>query len=564
MSPTRREFMEAGAAAAALWHLDGGTRVPIPRRAVPTPLTQDPEPDLIVVNGTVYTIDDAQPRAEAFAVKHGRFVAVGSNSDIRNLATRNTIVMDAEGMTVTPGFIDAHCHPSGVNELIGVNVNLETVAQVKAALSTKAANTPPGYWVSGYMYDDTKLDRPVTRTDLDEAVPNHPASVGHRGGHTGVYNSVAFDLAGITVDTPDPTGGHFSREDGQLAGKVAERARRVFGGVGQREEVTRATRQAGIKFISEAMTRAGLTTVHQTGGGRTALIALQDAYHAGEMKFRMYFFPNGGLFRQLNATGIRTGFGDEWLRIGAVKYGADGSASERTMRMSTPYVGRPDDYGILTMDQEEIHEAVEEAHRAGWQIGIHANGDVTIDLVLNAYERVLREWPRSDTRHRIEHCTLINPSLIRRIKAIEAIPTPFYTYVYYHGDKWHEYGDERLRNMFAHRSFLDAGIRVAPASDYMPGPYEPMMALQSMVTRTDFRGNTWGPNQRVTVDEALRICTLNGAYAAHEENMKGSITAGKLADFVMLGQDPHAIDASTLKDIPVVRTVVGGTTVHEA
>lgn len=234
------------------------------------------------------------------------------------------------------------------------------------------------------------------------------------------------------------------------------------------------------------------------------------------------------------------------------------------MRMSTPYVGRPDDYGILTMTQDEIHEVVEGTHRAGWQIGIHANGDVAIDMVLNAYERVQREWPRTDPRHRIEHCTLINPDLIRRIKAIEAVPTPFYTYVYYHGDKWAEYGEEKLRNMFAHRSFLDAGIPVAGASDYMPGPYEPMMALQSMVTRTDFRGNAWGLNQRVTVDEALRICTLNGAYASREEQVKGSITAGKLADFVILSRDPHAVDPSTLKDIPVVRTVVGGVTVHEA
>jgi len=565
MSPSRREFMEAGAAAAALWHLDSNATPPIAEQALVTPIqvTADPEPDLIVVNGNVYTIDAAQPRAQAFAVKNGRFVAVGSNSDIQNLASANTTVLDAEGMTVTPGFIDAHCHPSGVRELTGVNVNLETVAQVKAVLAKKAAETPPEYWVSGYMYDDTKLDRPVTRADLDEVAPNHPASVGHRGGHTGVYNSVAFRLAGVTVDTPDPTGGHFYREDGQLTGKVAERARGVFNGVGKTEEVTRQTRQAGIKFISEAMTRAGLTTVHQTGGGRTSLIALQDAYQAGEMKFRMYFFPSGGLFRRLNETGVRTGFGDEWLQIGAVKYGADGSASERTMRMSTPYVGRPDDYGILTMNQEEIHEAVEEAHRSDWQIGIHANGDVTIDYVLNAYERVQREWPRPDPRHRIEHCTLINPDLVRRIKAIEAIPTPFYTYVYYHGDKWGEYGQEKLRNMFAHRTFLDAGIRVAPASDYMPGPYEPMMALQSLVTRTDFRGQEWGPNQRVTVDEALQICTLNGAYASHEESAKGSITAGKLADFVMLGQDPHEVDPSALKDIPVVRTVVGGATVHE-
>jgi predicted amidohydrolase YtcJ len=556
--------MEAGVAAAALWHLDGHADRPISRRTPPVQAARRPEPDLMLVNGNVYTVDDAQPHARAFAVKHGRFVAVGSETDIRNLATRNTTVIDAEGMTVTPGFIDAHCHPSGVNELIGVNVNLQTVEQVKAALARRAAETPPGYWVTGYMYDDTKLDRPVTRLDLDEAVPNHPASVGHRGGHTGVYNSVAFELADVTVDTPDPEGGHFYREGGQLTGKVAERARRVFGGVGKRDEVTRATRQAGVKFISEAMTRAGVTTVHHTGVGRTSLVALQDAYRAGEMRFRMYFLPNGGVYSRLNEAGLRTGFGDEWLRIGAVKYYADGSASERTMRMSTPYVGRPDDYGILTMSQEEIHEAVDDAHRSGWQIGIHANGDVTIDMVLKAYERAQQEWPRTDPRHRIEHCTLINPDLLRRIKAIEAIPTPFYTYVYYHGDKWGEYGEEKLRHMFAHRSFLDYGIRVAPASDYMPGPYEPMMALQSMVTRTDFRGNEWGPNQRVTVEEALHISTMNGAYASFEEHVKGSITAGKLADFVILGDDPHSVDPSTLKDIPIVRTVVGGKTVHQA
>jgi hypothetical protein len=234
------------------------------------------------------------------------------------------------------------------------------------------------------------------------------------------------------------------------------------------------------------------------------------------------------------------------------------------MRMSTPYVGRPDDYGILTMTAEEIQAAVEEAHRAGFQIGIHANGDETIGYVLDAYERVQREFPRPDARHRIEHCSLVNPELLRRIAAAGAIPTPFYTYIYYHGDKWAEYGEEKMRWMFAHRSFLDHGIRVSGASDYMPGPYEPLMALQSLVTRTDYAGREWGPNQRVTLDEALRICTLNGAHASFEEAIKGTITAGKLADFVMLEKDPHAVDPSTLKDIRIVRTVVGGRTVFEA
>ena len=230
------------------------------------------------------------------------------------------------------------------------------------------------------------------------------------------------------------------------------------------------------------------------------------------------------------------------------------------MRMSTPYADKPGDYGILTMDQKQIHEAVEDAHRHGWQVGIHANGDVTIDLVLNAYERVLREWPHPDRRHRIEHCSLINPDLIRRIKATGSIPTPFWTYIYYHGEKWKAYGEEKMRSMFAHRTFLDAGILIPGASDYTPGPFDPMMALQSMVTRTDYAGRPWGLNQRVTIAEALRIGTLHGAYASYEEHVKGSISAGKYADFVLLDQDPHEVDPFKLKDVRVMRTVVGGRT----
>ena len=526
-------------------------------------------PELVVVNSRVITIDDRLPEAEAFAVQDGRFLAVGRSAEIRALAAAGrTEVIDAAGMTVTPGFIDAHSHPSGAGlaEIRNVNCNLGSIARIKAALRERAARTPKGEWVIGFMYDDTRLEegRPLNRRDLDEVVPDHPVVVGHRGGHTGVYNSLAFRLAGVTKSTPDPEGGRFYHDDdGELSGKVAERARGVFsrllpGGS------TRDERQAGIARISQLMCAAGLTSVHQTGTSVDDLVAYQDAAAAGELRFRAYLLPRGGLYDHLTAAGLRTGFGDPLVRIGAVKFSADGSASERTMRMSTPYVGRPDDFGILTMSQEEIHEAVEQAHRNGWQIGIHANGDVTIDMVLNAYERVQRMWPRPDPRHRIEHCSLVNPELIRRIRAAGVIPTPFYTYAHYHGDKWVEYGPEKMEWMFAHRSLLDAGITVGPASDFMPGPYEPMMALQSLVTRKDEKGRVWGPSQRITIEEALRLCTLHGAYASFEEHLKGSITPGKLADFVLLGADPRETDPDRLKEIPIIRTVLGGRTVHEA
>ena len=419
------------------------------------------------------------------------------------------------------------------------------------------------------MFDDTKLNegRPLHRKDLDEAVPNHPVNVAHRGGHTNWYNSKAFELAGITRQTSDPPDGRYFRDkDGDLSGKVAEHARDVFRSVGKEEVFTpdqrRERARAGMRHISELFTAAGLTTVHDAGAGRQRIIAYEDAYKNGELRHRVYFMIRGNeVFNGFKAAGIYTGFGDEWVRVGGVKFAADGSASERTMRMSTPFVGT-NDYGILTMTQQEINDAVEDAHRHNFQVGIHANGDVTIDMVLKAYERVLEKFPHPDRRHRIEHCSLVNPDLLKRIKACGAIPTPFWTYVYYHGEKWAEYGDEKMRWMFAHRSFLDYGIPVPGASDYTPGPFEPLMAIQSMVTRKDFKGRVWGANQKVTVDEALRIATINGAYASSEEKLKGSITTGKLADFVMLEQDPHNVDPDRIKDIKVVRTVVGGRTVY--
>ncbi|HRX40656.1 MAG TPA: amidohydrolase family protein, partial [Parvularculaceae bacterium] len=164
----------------------------------------------------------------------------------------------------------------------------------------------------------------------------------------------------------------------------------------------------------------------------------------------------------------------------------------------------------------------------------------------------------------IEHCTLVDPDILKRIKAVGAIPTPFYTYAHYHGDKWGEYGEEKLEWMFAHRSFLDYGVPVAPASDYPPGPFEPLMAIQSMVTRKDLDGKVWGPSQRISVDEAIRICTVNGAYASFEEDLKGSLAPGKLADFTILARDPHTDNPDQIEAIPVVRTVLGGRTTYEA
>jgi hypothetical protein len=562
---TRGEFLGFGAALA-------GARLGRLPVVAPEPQTTRQgggvEPDLVVVNAKVYTSDPALPRVEAFAVKNSRFIAVGSTSDVRNLAASRTTVLDAQRMTVTPGFIDAHCHPSGVEELYGVNCNLRTVAEIQAAVRKKAQTTPPGFWITGFMFDDTKLDRPLNRHDLDQATADHPVVINHRGGHTSWYNSKALDLAGITMQTPDPPDGRFFREHGELTGRVAEQARGVFQRVGQHESFTPEQRRdrarAGMRHMSGLFTAAGLTSVHDAGTSIDHVLAYEDTRKNGELRHRAYMMIRGPqIFAGYKAAGLYTGFGDEWIRVGGVKFAADGSASERTMRMSTPYVGT-NDYGILTMTQDQIYEAVDDAHRHNFQVGIHANGDVTIDMVLKAYERVLQKWPDPTRRHRIEHCSLVNPDLLQRIKACGCIPTPFWTYIHFHGEKWAQYGEEKMRWMMAHRSFLDYGIRVPGASDYMPGPFEPLMAIQSLVTRKDYAGRVWGANQKVTVDEALTIATINGAYASSEENLKGSITPGKLADFVVLEQDPHDVDPDQIKNITINRTVVGGKTVHGA
>tara|TARA_B100001996_G_scaffold48217_1_gene34606 strand:- start:825 stop:2513 length:1689 start_codon:yes stop_codon:yes gene_type:complete len=523
--------------------------------------------DMLIV-GKILTMNSYMPVAEAMTTLGDRVQAIGSLEEVMPFVGASTERIDVRDHTVTPGFIDSHSHPLFAEEAVGVNVNLPRIEDVKQALARQALKTPPGHWVRGVMYDDTKFtdERALNKNDIDDAVKNHPVFVAHRGGHTAVVNSKAIEMAGLTIDSPDPFGGRFFRENGEFTGKVAEHAMDVFFKVGTWPIMDRNVRQEAARISSKNMAATGLTSTTDAFGNKDDLIAYQDARRNGELSFRISFMPGGNskVYSGLKEAGIGSGFGDEMIRIGAVKFSADGSASERTMSMSTPYEGKPEDFGILTMTQEEIYEAVEDAVAHDFRVGIHANGDIAIDMVLNAYEKVLKNHEGINPRHRIEHCSLVNNEILTRIKAAGVIPTPFYTYVYYHGNKWVDYGYDKMENMFAHKSFLDAGIPVAPASDYTPGPYEPMMAIQSMVTRRDIRGREWGPSQKISVSDAMRICTIHGAYASFEEGLKGSLVAGKLADFVILDKDPHEVNPNEIVSIKVLKTVLGGKTTFES
>ena len=533
------------------------------------------EPDLVVFNAKVYTVDSRNPRAEAFAIKGAHFVAVGGTSDMRALAGKTTQMYDAKQMTIVPGFIDCHNHAPGTTLLYEVlvgnpyEVEFVTISSIIEKLRVRAKETPPGNWIEGYFFDDTKVKdkRELDASDLDEVSTDHPVVVRHRGGHTSYYNHKALEIAGITKNTANPPGGTYDRNAAnELTGRVTDLARSAIDRAGTRRNFTPDQREQrdrdGLAFISKQFVRYGLTSVHHEGGN---LRALQEARARGELLHRVSFEVAGNVLESMISSGIATAFGDEWIRFGATsEHTVDGSFSERTMGLSRPYPGTQPPYqGNITTTQNELNDWVERVHRAGIQINCHANGDVAIDMMLTAVERAQKLFPRTDARPKITHCTLVNDDLIRRMKALNAVPALFTSYAYYNTDKFVFYGEELMKRCMAFRSLLDAGIHVAAGSDFSPGPFAPLMGIQGMVTRTGWDGTTWGANQRVSVDEALQINTLNGAYASFEENIKGSITPGKLADFVVLSDDLHAVDKDKIKDIKVIRTVVGGKTVHQ-
>lgn len=530
--------------------------------------------DLIILNARIHTVDAARPSATALAVRDGRFVAVGN--DVGALAGKSTRTIDAKGMTIVPGFIDCHNHASGdvllYEVLVGnpFEVEFVTVASIIDKLKARAAVTPPGQWVEGFFYDDTKIKegRPLNIGDLDQVSRLHPVGVHHRGGHTAVYNGLAFKLASITRETPNPRGGTIDRDaNGDLDGRVTDNAMDLFDTVGTRPKFTptqKAERaRAAAAHMSKAFARYGLTSVHHEGGD---LAALQAIRANGDLRHRVSYEAYPPFLDAMIAGGLETGFGDDWIRLGATaEHTIDGSFSERTLARSTPYPGRtPPYYGNITETQDGLNAWVEKVHRAGIQVNCHANGDVAIAMMLTAVEQAQRAFPVRDARPKITHCTLINDDLVRRIKAAGAIPVPFTSYAYYNPDKFKFYGQDLMQHCMAFRTFLDAGVSVCAGSDYDPGPFSPLMGMQGMVTRTGWNGETWGASQRITAAEALRINTLNGAHASREETIKGSIAVGKLADFVFLADDPLTIAPERIKDIQIVRTVTGGRTVYEA
>jgi predicted amidohydrolase YtcJ len=524
--------------------------------------------DLIVLNANVLTMDGKVPAAQAFAVRQGRFVSVGSNADIKPLAGPKTRVLDLAGKTVVPGFIDAHAHPRPLYDeasnwyvIEAGPPKVKSLEDLVAAIRRKAAKTPNGVAITGVGYQETKLGRHPTRQDLDRGTTDHPVVITHSSGHLSVCNSRALQLARVTRDTPNPPGGEFQRDEkGEPTGLLKERAAGMVRAALPRPEVPEAERLAALGNCFRMFLANGLTGVHVAG---TDPAGAQDlaAARRKDCPVRLYIMLRENYIEQA-VERKRAMAADEWgVRYGAIKSFYGNSLSGQTAWLYEPYVSPADYTGLPpARSRASLGALVLRIHKAGLQSCIHSNGDREIDTVLDAYEAALKAVPRANHRHRIEHCSVVNEAILKRIRALNLVIAP-HSYIYEHGDKLVNFGPARWNWMLANRSLMDQGTVVAGNSDYPISAAVPMLRIHDMVNRTSAEGKVYGPRQRCTVDQALRAFTRGSAYAEFAEAHQGSIEAGKLADFVVLDRNPRQVDSKTIKDIAVVQTVIGGETV---
>ncbi|MBK8000803.1 MAG: amidohydrolase [Verrucomicrobia bacterium] len=527
--------------------------------------------EMVVRNANVITVDTNQPRAQAFAVAGGKFVFVGNDDAVERFIGPETRVLDLSGKTVVPGFIDAHAHPGPEypedSPWASVDCRpdkVRTMDALVAALKRKADRTPAGRWVTGSRYQETKLGRHPTRWDLDQASTNHPIIISHSSGHQSVCNSLALQLAKVTRETADPPGGKFVRDErGEPTGLLQERAAGIVRAAGPvrpeaPETETLAAYRAGFRrYLSR-----GITSVHVAGTSPSSAAMLERARTA-ELPLRFYIMlREGSLDDAVGRKRIgRTEAHD--VRYGAIKMFHGNSLSGQTCWLSRPYENRTNYFGVPpARSQEELNALILRVHEAGLQACVHSNGDREIEMLLNAFEHALKQKPRADHRHRIEHCSVVTEALLRRIKELGLVVVP-HSYIWEHGDKMENYGAWRWEWMHPARSLIDLGIPMAGHSDDPVSLADPLLRIQDMVTRTSAEGKVYGAKQRVSAEEALHAWTLGGAFASFEEDHKGSITAGKLADFVVLSGDLTKVKSEAIKDIAIEKTVIGGKVVFE-
>ncbi|MFN3135043.1 MAG: amidohydrolase [Candidatus Kryptonium sp.] len=531
---------------------------------------QMPKADIIFINGKIWTVDKSKPVAQAVAVLGDKIIAVGSNSEIKKYAGKNTKVVDLKKKLMLPGFIDDHTHfVSGGFQLMSVDLRNAKTPDEFALKIKEYAEKNPGKWITGGDWDHELWGGELPRKEwIDKYTQNVPVFVTRYDGHMGLANSLALKLAGITSETPDPPGGLIVRdENGEPTGILKDEAMTLVYKV--IPEPTLEERITAIKLALEEAKKLGLTGIHDIGMVED-FKAYQELYKRGELTIRVFLRLPISQWEDLAKLGIQVPFGNNFIRIGSLKAFADGSLGSMTALFFDPYDENPNTKGLATdiVIDGRLEKWAIEADRAKLQLSIHAIGDSANSLVLSIFEKVVKQNPTWDRRFRIEHAQHIHPKDFVRFKNLNVIAS-MQPYHAIDDGRWAEkrIGKERCKTSYAFRTFLDNGVKLCFGSDWNVAPLSPILGIYAAVARQTLDGKHpegWFPEQKISVEEAVECYTINNAYAEFAEDEKGSITPGKLADFVVLSDDIFNIPAEKIKDVKVLMTVLGGKVIYQS
>lgn len=539
-------------------------------------------PDLVLDNATVLTVDPDRPRAGSIAILDDRILAVGEAGEFAGL---DVPTEDLAGLTVVPGFNDAHNHMGAygatLNEVALHPDRVRSVEEIVAAIADRAAATPAGVWIIGTGYDDNKLAerRHPTRQELDRVSPDHPVLLNHNSGHFCVVNTAAMRLARIgEVEVPE--GGVVAvGDDGRPNGLLEEQAQALARSLLHPRAIADMVENIGAasdRYLSE-----GITSAQEAGVGGILGIseplevaAYQQARRSGRLRVRVTMMPAVETLHAVDHhvdddepfvldLGLHSGFGDAWLKFGPVKIFADGSLIGRTAAMFEDFEGEPGNNGYFQMPEATLHSLILKAHRSGWQVATHAIGDRAVSSVIDAYAAALERHPRADARHRIEHCGMCRAVDVERIAELGIVPVPQARFISEIGDGMARAVGSRRPDCYRQRSFLAAGVVLPGSSDRPVVNGAPMLGIHDLVNQRTADGEPFNPHEALTPDEALHAYTWASAYATFDERDRGSIAAGKLADLAVLDRDFTAVDAGEIAETQVVATMVGGVFEHD-
>jgi predicted amidohydrolase YtcJ len=533
-------------------------------------------PDLILTNATVHTVNAHDLTVTAVAIKDGRFVGVGTDDEMRELAGLGTTIEDLGGATVIPGLIDAHNHLLMTGQILN-QIQLydcRSIGEIQERVAARARQLPPGSWILGRGWDESLLaeGRYPNRHDLDMAAPDHPVVL-HRVWNKLAANSEAMRIAGITRETPDPPAGElyagsFDRDaDGEPTGLFRDRAKEMIAG-----HVPHPTEEAlvhAIQTACRAYNALGLTGVAEPGLYPKEIRAFHRAQHEDELTVRTDMLMAGwgfgaasdeaALKDRFEAVGVTGGFGDDLLRLGGIKLMPDGGVGDRTARMFEPYLDEPDNVGQWVVEPGRLRELIRWVHDLGWAMDIHTCGDEAQEVVVHAYAAAMIANPNPRLRHRVHHAYFPTADALRvmaehRIPAV--VSNPFIRNL---GESYvASVGEERAAGMMPMRTYLDDGVPLAGSSDSPVSDYNPWVGMCAATTRQTVKGRVLGEQERISIREALRSYTIGGAYAIGQERRRGSIEPGKLADLVVLAHDPLAVDPEELANAHPIATMLGG------